>query len=297
MENSQNSGRLPITAGLILGLLCLIWGVNSVTIKLSIQGVPPIMAAALRSLVAGVLVWIYACFKGKSVRFPPRTNRHAIMIGLLFGVEFLFFYWGLSFTPVSRSVIFLYTHPFWVALGAHFILNGDRLTLVKLVGLALAFGGVVAVFQIRSPELPSLHWVGDLMTLLAAVFWAATTLYIKRTTEKISLDHFQTLYAQLIYSFPLLVLGSVLIESPADMDLNRVVLASLFFQSVIVAFASYLVWFWLIHRHAVSRLAAFTFMTPLFGVILGGLIFDEPLTLTVWLGLACVGGGIYLVNR
>jgi drug/metabolite transporter (DMT)-like permease len=153
------------------------------------------------------------------------------------------------------------------------------------------------VFQGRSPELPTLYWVGDLMALSAAMFWAATTLYIKHITEKVSLDHYQTLFAQLIYSFPILALGSVAFEQPADLDLNSVVVASLIYQSVIVAFASYLVWFWLIQRYMVSRLAAFTFMAPLFGVILGGLILDEPLTLLVWIGLSCVAGGVYVVNR
>jgi len=153
------------------------------------------------------------------------------------------------------------------------------------------------VFQARSPKLPSLYWIGDLMALTAAISWAATTLYIKYVTVKVKLDHIQTLFAQLIYSFPVLALGSVLFELPASLDLNGVVLASLFYQSVVVAFASYLVWFWLIHRHTVSRLAAFTFITPFFGVILGGLILDEPLTLLVWIGLACVAGGLYAVNR
>lgn len=296
-QEHQTRRRLPLRAGLLLGLLCFLWGAQSVSIKFSNQGMPPLMAAALRSLVAGVLVWGYARLKGRDVAFPQGQARHALMIGFLFGVEFLFLYWSLVYTPVSRSLIFLYTHPFWVALGAHFLLKGDRLTPGKLIGLVLAFGGVAAVFQGRSPELPTLYWVGDLMALSAAMFWAATTLYIKHITEKVSLDHYQTLFAQLIYSFPILALGSVAFEQPAHLDLNSVVVASLIYQSVIVAFASYLVWFWLIQRYMVSRLAAFTFMAPLFGVILGGLILDEPLTLLVWIGLSCVAGGVYVVNR
>jgi len=263
-QDNRTSGRLPVSAGLILGLLCFLWGAQAVSIKFSNQGMPPLMNAALRSLISGVLVWVYAGMKSRGVAFPAGQTRHALVIGLLFGLEFLFVYWGLAFTPASRSAIFLYTHPFWVALGAHFLLKGDRLTPAKLFGLVLAFGGVAAVFQARSPELPRLYWVGDLMELSAAMFWAATTLYVKRITEKVSLDHFQTLFAQLIYSFPVLALGSVMFELPADLDLNLVVLAALFYQSVVVAFASYLVWFWLIHRHTVSRLAAFTFMAPLF---------------------------------
>ena len=296
-QDNQAGKRLPVSAGLILILLCFLWGAQAVSIRFSNQGVPPLLSAAVRSLVAGILVWAYARLQGRGVAFPPGRNHHALVIGFLFGLEFLFVYWGLAFTPASRSAIFLYTHPFWVALGAHLFLQGDRLTPVKLCGLVLAFCGVVAVFQARSPELPRLYWIGDLMELFAAVSWAATTLYIKRISEQVRLDHFQTLFAQLIYSFPLLALASVLFELPADLNLSRAVMAALFYQAVVVAFASYLIWFWLIHRHAVSRLAAFTFMAPLFAVILGGLVLDEPLTLLVWVGLICVAGGLYLVNR
>jgi drug/metabolite transporter (DMT)-like permease len=296
-QDNQSKGRLPVSAGLVLGLLCLLWGADAVSIKFSIQGMPPLMAAALRSLVAGVLLWAYARMKGRTVAFPRGQKRHALVIGLFFGLEFLFVYWGLAFTPVSRSLIFIYTSPIWVALGAHFLLKNDRLTPAKLFGLVLAFGGVASVFQARSPELPPFYWIGDLMELSAAIFWAATTLYVKHIFENVNLDHYQTLFAQLIYSFPVLALGSVLFELPAELDLTWVVLASLFYQSVVVAFASFLLWYWLIHRHKVSRLMAFTFMAPLFGVILGGLVLDEPLTLSVWVGLACVAGGLYAVNR
>ena len=296
-QDNQVGQRLPVSAGLILVLLCFLWGAQAVSIRFSNQGVPPLMSAAVRSLVAGILVWAYARFNGHRVAFPPGRSRHALVIGFLFGLEFLFVYWGLAYTPASRSAIFLYTHPFWVALGAHLFLQGDRLTPAKFCGLVMAFCGVVAVFQARSPELPRLYWIGDLMELFAAVAWAATTLYIKRISEKVSLDHFQTLFAQLIYSFPLLAIGSALFELPAKLNLSGVVVAALFYQAVVVAFVSYLVWFWLIHRHTVSRLAAFTFMAPLFAVILGGLILDEPLTLLVWVGLACVAGGLYVVNR
>jgi drug/metabolite transporter (DMT)-like permease len=291
------ASRLPLNAALLLALLCFLWGAQSVSIKFSNQGMPPIMAAALRSLVAGALVWAYARFRNRDVAFPRGQSRHAAIIGLLFGLEFLFLYWSLVFTPVSRALIFLYTTPFWVALGAHFFLRNDRLNTIKGIGLLLAFGGVVAVFQSRSPTLPRSYWVGDLMALLAAVFWAATTLYIKHISETVRLDHYRTLFAQLMYSFPVLAMGSILFEYPATLALGPVVLAALFYQSVVVAFASYLVWFWLIHRHTVSRLAAFTFMTPLFGVILGGWILGEPLSVWIWTGLACVAVGLYAVNR
>lgn len=291
------SGRIPLKAVVILAVLCFLWGGNAVAIKFSSQGLPPMAAAALRSIVSGFLVWVYARSKGRRVIFPVGQRRHALVIGLLFGTEFLLLYWGLSYTPASRASIFVNTNPFWVALGAHFLLKSDRLTMVKAIGLILAFAGVAAVFRVSSTVLPPDHLIGDMMELTAGALWAATTLYIKRISETVVLDHYQTLFAQLFWALPVLLLGSILWEFPLRPDWTPLVLGAVFYQSVIVAFASYLVWFWLIHRHTVSRLVSFTFLSPMFGVILGGLVLGEPITLMVWLGLACVGAGLYLVNR
>ena len=296
-DDDPVSRRLPVRAGIIMIVLCFLWGAQSVSIKFSNEGVPPLMAATFRSLVAAALLYGYARIKGRGVAFPRGQTRHAVIIGLLFGLEFLFLYWSLVYTPVSRSIIFMYTHPFWVAAGAHVFLKNDRLTTTKLFGLLLAFCGVTAVFQARSLSLPQLHHIGDVMALLAAMFWAATTLYVKHLVGKVELDHVQMLFAQLFYSIPLLAAGSVLFEMPADLNVTPVVVTALLYQAVVVAFISYLVWFWLIGRYSVSRLAAFTSMAPIFGVILGGLLLKEPLTLAVWIGVACVAGGVRIVNR
>jgi drug/metabolite transporter (DMT)-like permease len=289
--------RLSFSAVLLLLLVCIIWGGNAVSIKLSITGMPPIMAAAVRSLIAGGLVWIYARWKGHGVGFPKGERHHALIIGLLFGLDIVFLYWGIAFTPASRSNIFLYSHPFWVAMGAHFVIRTDRLTPFKVMGLVLAFCGILIVFQDRSPELPASHWIGDTMELVAAIFWAATTLYIKRISQRVVLNHYQTLFAQLIFGFPILLLGSCLFERSAVINLSATVLCSLAFQCIVVAFFSYLLWFWMIHHFTVSRLTAFTFLAPVFGVILGAIILGESVTTMVWVGLCLVSAGIYIVNK
>ncbi|MBN1106122.1 MAG: DMT family transporter [Deltaproteobacteria bacterium] len=283
--------------GMLLVLVCFLWGANVVSIRISNQGIPPLLAATLRSAVAALLVWVYARWRGTSVCFPKGYRHHGIVIGCLFGVDFLFLYWGIAFTTASRSIIFLYTHPFWVALGAHFLLKNDRITAVKGLGLVLAFSGLVAVFAARSARLPSLHWVGDLMEVAAAVFWAATTLYIKWMLQKKAISHYQTLHAQLLYSIPVLAVGSLLFERASGIHPTAPVLAALAYQCLGVAFFSYILWFWMISQFPVSKLAAFSFLAPLFGVILGSMVLSEPVTRLVWVGLALVGAGIYLVNR
>jgi drug/metabolite transporter (DMT)-like permease len=296
-SNSDTSSHIPVAGVLILVMLSFLWGANMVSIRFSNEGISPILAATIRSVVASFLLWVYAKYSSEKVFLQRGDLKHGIVIGVLFGVEFLLLYWGPSFTDVSRAVIFLYSHPFWVALGAHFLLTDDRLTVSKTAGLCLAFAGLVLVFGSRSPTLGPYFWVGDLLELAAGLLWAATTIYVKKFIWNRPISHFQTLFAQLFFSIPILAAGTLIFEWGQPIVLKPIVLGALFYQSVIVAFMSYLLWFWLIHRYPVSRLAAFTFPTPLFGVLLSGLILGEAITLFLGIGLALVAMGIYLVNR
>jgi drug/metabolite transporter (DMT)-like permease len=293
----QDSGAVPLTASLILAGLCLLWGGNLVSIKISNQGIPPILAAVMRSVVASLLVWSYARLKGEGVFLRREALRHALVIGFLFGVEFVFLYWGLVFTDASRGVIFFYTQPFWTAIGAHFLLADDRLNSVKIGGLVLAFLGLVSVFWSRSATLGPLYWVGDLMQVGGGLAWAATTVYVKRIVNREGFTHYQTLFSQLFFSIPVLAVAWLIFQRTDPVNLTGPVVGAFFYQSVIVASMSYLAWFWMIHRYSVSRLASFTFLTPLFGVLLSGLILRESIPLLLWVGLVLVAGGIYLVNR
>jgi drug/metabolite transporter (DMT)-like permease len=297
VQNTSGNGKLSLSAGLLLLLVCAIWGGNAVSIKFSNQGIPPLLAATIRSLAAGVLVWLLAKGRGHAVLFPRGSRFHSLMIGILFGLDFLFLYWSVSFTTASRATIFLYSHPFWVALGAHFAVNQDRLRPGKVSGLILAFAGLWMVFRMHSPMLPENSWIGDTMALVAAVFWAATTLYIKRISQSVTLNHYQTLFSQLVFAVPVLLLGSLLFEHDYTIHLTGVVLWAMAYQIVVVAFFSYTLWFWMIHNFAVSGLTAFTFLAPLFGVLFGAVILNEPVGMMVWFGLALVCTGIYLVNR
>ncbi len=293
----KSPNHIPLSGVALLIFVCLIWGGNMVSIKFSNAGIPPMLTATVRSFVAAALLWGFAASRRQRVWLRGIDLRYGLIIGILFGLDFLFLYWGTVFTNASRAIIFLYTHPFWVAIGAHFVLHDDRLTPAKIAGLVLAFAGMIAVFGSGSEQLPKHYWIGDMMEVLAAMFWAATTLYIKKAASQRPITHYQTLFSQLFYSIPVLAVGWLVLDLGKPIDLTGPVLSALFYQSVIVAFISYILWFWMIHKYPVSRLAAFTFLAPMFGVIAGGVLMGDPLPVLLWVGLACVTGGIYLVNR
>ncbi len=298
MRQTDNSHQaLPVTAVSLMVLLCLLWGGNLVSIKVSNEGIPPVLGAAMRSVIAWVLLWAYARHRGLASFFPAADLIHGAAIGFLFGMSFLFLYLGLVFTDVARSVIFIYTHPFWVALSAHFLLPNERLTWKRLPGLVLAFAGLVSVFEARSATLGNLYWLGDLMELAAALFWAANMVYIKKFVWNRPISHLQTLSTQLLFSIPVLFVGSLILERGQTISLGPEVLSAFAYQVLVVAFFSYLLWFWMIHRYQVTRLAAFTFLAPLFGVLLSGLLLGETIPFRLYVGLGLVATGLYVVNR
>jgi drug/metabolite transporter (DMT)-like permease len=286
----------PKVAAFIIFICCL-WGANMAAVKLTNTWLSPLFMAGVRSLFAALCLYILMKIKGIKL-FPSRIIvLHGIVTGLLFGAEFGIMYVGLTETLASRGYIFQYTHAFWVALGAHFFLDHDKLSGAKLLGLGLAFGGVLTLFGggLVSGSLETL--AGDSLLLVSGFLWAATTLYIKRFLAG-KAKAMQVLFYQLLFSMPLLFVFSFIFEDQPIMTFGYLPLFALLYQTVIVAFISYVVWFMLIERYPVSVLSAFTFFTPVLGVLISGvLILGEPLTLSLVIALLMVTGGIWLVNR
>ncbi len=280
----------------LLIVLCASWGLNQVAIKAAIQDIPPVFQAGVRSIGASILVLIWMGLKRRPILARDQTLWWGVAAGILFSLEFILIYWGLEFTNASRSVIFLNTSPFVVALGAQFFIPGERMGRYQVAGLCLAFMGVFFAFN-ESMNLPTrTMMIGDLMLIGAAIVWGATTVVIKAgplahvAPTKILL--YQLAVSALVLPLASLALG----ESLAD-KVSLVCVASLVYQTVWIAFVTYVAWFWLISNYAVSRLSSFTFLTPFFGVIAGALILGEPLGGHLISALLLVGCGIYLVNR
>ena len=236
-----------------------------------------------------------------TVRRQPVLERDGtlwwgIAAGLLFAGEFMLIYWGLEFTTASRAVVFLYLSPFVVAIGAQLFVPGEHLRPVQALGLVCAFGGVLAAFR-ESLNLPSGSWIiGDTMLAAAAVLWGATTVLIK-ASPLVRIRPAKTLLYQLAVSALALPLWSAALGEAGITRITPLIAGCLVYQTVWVAFITYLAWFWLIRHYPASRVASFSFLTPLFGVLAGGALLDEPVSGTLLLALALVGTGIYLVNR
>lgn len=279
-----------------LSILCLtlLWGFNYIAIKISNRGVAPVFLCFLRSFIASGLGIAYCLAIRQQLFHRDIRLLHGMVVGLLFGAEFACIYLGLLYTNAARAAIFIYLAPFIVAIGAHFFLK-ERLTGLKMASLIFAFAGVYLVFRGKPTTYNSKMLLGDMLQIVAAFLWAATTVYIKKFLAG-RVQPIHTFLYQLVFSMPILLIIALVIEPVWVKEITGPVVLSLIYQSVIVAFLSYLVWFWLIHTYPVARLSVFTFLTPIFGVASGVIFLGEELTLGLVLGLLFICAGIYGTN-
>jgi drug/metabolite transporter (DMT)-like permease len=184
----------PAVAALLI-LLCAIWGVGQVAIKVGNQGISPLWHAAIRSAGSALLLWGWSAGRGISLTRRDGTAGYGVTIAVLFALEFVCVYWGFLYTTAARGVLFIYSTPFFVALGAHWLFPEERLRGAKVVGLGVAFTGLAVAFAdgLRLPTRREL--LGDVLQLVGALLWAATTLVIKARGQAIT-PH-RTLFYQL----------------------------------------------------------------------------------------------------
>lgn len=278
-------------------LLCAIWGTQQVAIKLAAPDVPPLVQVMLRSGLSALLVGLFSWGRGERLSFRDGTWRPGLLAGVLFAAEFLFIGEGLRHTHASHIAVFLYTSPVFTALGLHWLVPAERLRHVQWVGIAVAFAGIVLAFGggwLQGGVSPRMLW-GDTLGLLAALAWGATTVVV-RVSALSEARPSQTLLYQLVGAFALLLPVTLLTGQAGQVSMTGVAWASVLFQGIVVSFASYLAWFWLLRRYLASRLAVFSFMTPLFGVTAGVLVLRERADVFFVLGAVLVLTGIVVVS-
>ena len=276
--------------------LCLSWGFNQVSVKLAIHDIPPLIQSSVRSVLAAFIVGAWTQARGIKLFKHDGTLTAGVLAGVLFGVEFLLIYRGLVWTTATRAALFIYLAPFFVVIGSRWLIPSDHFHPSQWLGLVLSFIGIVVAFGLPTPASDSRQMLGDVMMVGAALAWAATTLVIKVSAlNRVSAE--KTMLYQLVVSAPLLGAAALVFGEHVDAVPSALALGALAYQTVWVVSITFVIWFALIVRYSATRLSAFTFLTPLFGVAAGHLVLNEPLTPAFMLAVALVAAGLLLVNR
>lgn len=288
------SDRLDRVAVLLMIFLTMVWGLNAVAGKIAVAGFNPVFLSFLRAVLA--IAAVYAWCRYRKIRLFTRDGSlvSGCMVGLLFGFEFLLIYRGLDLTSASRANLMINTMPLFTLIGAHYILD-ERASWTKYGAMVIAFVGVFIVFfdNLSKPGPDAV--LGDLLCILAGAVWAATALAIRSTRVGASVPEKVLLYQLVgaaIVALPLLPLQEELVRAPGMIEWG-----ALAFQSFFVVAFTYVLWFWLMGRYPLGSLAAFTFLSPVFGVLAAWLLLGEPLTENLLIGTALIVVGIMIINN
>ena len=297
ISQTQTAAPRALEAGpiFLIVLMCLVWGLNQVAIKFALPDVPPILQVVIRSGGGLLIVLAWAFWRGIPLTRLDGTLVAGLVSGVLFAAEFIMIFRGMLYTSASRASLFLYTAPFFVALGARWLLPGERLSAPQWVGLMLCFLGIGAAVGLPQPNVDPTVLLGDVMLIAGGALWGATTLVMKSTRLRLVAPE-KTLIYQLAISVPIMAATSVIAGEEVTHAPGAVAAAWMVFQVAVVGF-TFPIWFTFIQRYAATRVSAFTFLVPLFGVAAGCLLLNEPFTPAFAVAVALVVTGLVLVNR
>ncbi len=295
MRTSSAGRALTPGAVALMLMLCFSWGFNQIAVKLVLPDVPPMLQALIRSV--GALPVLLMIGWARGVRFFERdgTLWPGLSAGAIFGIEFVLIYRGLLLTSASRAAVFLYTAPFFVALGSYLFL-GERLRASQWGGLALCFTGVALAIGVPQANVDANVLAGDLLIVGGGALWAATTLLVK-ATALIRAPAEKGLGYQVALSIPILGFAAWVTGEKITHVPHALSLALLAYQAFWVVGLTFTLWFALVKAYSASKLSAFTFITPLFGVVASYFILHDTLTLAFAAAALLVIAGLYLVNR
>jgi drug/metabolite transporter (DMT)-like permease len=293
LARMERKSHIDTFGAVALVLFSLNLAFNQVVVKVTTGGFNPVFAAGLRSAGAVLVLLLWIRLRGTDLTVPRAAWVPGILAGLLFAFEFLCLFNALDITTVSRASVIFYSMPVWLTLGAHVLLPDEHLTRPKMAGLALAMAGVALALTDR--QAGQVSWAGDLLALVSAMAWAAIGLCV-RVTPLSRVAPAPQLMFQVVVSAPILLLLAPLF-GPLVRELEPVHLWGLGYQIVGVASLGFLAWFWLLKIYPAASVASFSFLSPVFSVLLGWLLLSERVAWSVWGALALVASGIWLINR
>jgi len=285
--------RIDATGAIALIGFSVLLGFNQVVIRVVNDGLQPVFFAGLRSVGAAFCLWVWFAVRGRSLGLMRKDLWPGLLIGAIFAIEFILLFNALDLTTVTRVSVIFYSMPLWLALMAHFVIPGERITPLKVAGQGLAFAGVTIAIIWRGGG-GDASLLGDLLALLSAFCWAGIALVARTGLKEVASD--RQLVWQVFVSAPILIIAAPFF-GPLIRDLQPIHLWGLAFQIVVIVTFGFALWLWLLSIYPPASVAAFSFLSPAFGVFFGWLFLGEALGLPVLIALVLVSLGLILINR
>ena len=287
----------PITsrAGAFAVFVSALWSGNSIAIKAGLEHAPPLRLGWYRFVTGAAVIIVWALYTRADLRVRRSELPVLITLGVLFSIQLVFMNLGLKYTTAGHGSVLSVTHPIWVVLLAHFFIPGDRLAPSRIVGILVAYTGVVVIsLDGLGGDASGEVLFGDILSIIAGFLLGARQIFNARQAGKI--DPNKLLLAQAVFGTLVFIPAGLIFEGEPWI-MNKELAISIFYQGAVIAGFGFTANLWLIQRYLPSQVGMLYLSQPIFGIILAWLILDEPLTEMLWIGAIFVALGAGLAQR
>lgn len=276
-------------------LVCLIWGLNFSVTKAAFNQIAPLPFTAVRFLVASLLLWVVLRILEGPVKLLAGPVKQLFVLGLVGNTCYqLAFILGLARTTATNSALILSTMPTVVAVFAG-VLGLERITTRMRWGIGLGMLGVVLVIATRGVEFDIATLTGDLLTVMAVIFWAMYTIGLRKVPPDVSPLRVTTITA--IAGTPGLVLAGLPGMFQADWEgVSMEAWLALGYASVLSLVVAYLLWNRSVKAIGGTRTAIYMCVTPLVAVLGAWLLLGERPHPLQGVGAAFIIAGVLLTR-
>ncbi|MCP3921565.1 MAG: DMT family transporter [Desulfobacterales bacterium] len=292
MDNSeQNSREIPISIIVFIIILSILFGGNTVAVKIAFKGFGIFTSAGIRFTIAAMVISCWAFYTRRPFRLKRGQLKHITILSLVFSMQLGIFYIGLANTYASRATLIMNMQPFLLLILAHFFIPGDQVSIKKIISMAFGFTGVLLLFADGFSE--HIRY-GDFAVLTTATLWAINATYIKKIIG--NFRSFQLVLYPMYFSGPLYLFIGYFIDDPVYKTINWSIVFAMFYQAFITASFGFIMWNSLLKKYKATSVHNFIFIMPISGVIASSLILNEPITSNIILSLIFIIAGIVLLQ-
>ncbi|MBT4014230.1 MAG: DMT family transporter [Planctomycetaceae bacterium] len=287
-----------------------LWGGNPVAAKFTLMsdytdyGLPPITVSGIRFLLATFFMLIWCQFEKSPWRITPQQLPTCLIAGTLLAAQIGTFTIGEQLSNSTHTTILINTFIIWIFGYEHFVSRTQRMSKLQVIGCTLAAASALVTLLLKSKadtttannsDLPGL--LGDCIIVISGALLAAKILFIKANLKTVQSGTLM-LWHDLIAVIWFVAIAAYFERDQISIDqVNHLVIWGLIYQGVIVGGLCFAIQTLLLNKYSASRITVFSFLTPIFGIATAATLRKDPLSPWIFLSLALVAAGIYLVNR
>ncbi len=291
VSSKVNAIGLPIIA---LCFVCFFWGTTWIASKEGVRHMPALQLAGMRQFIGGILYVSYFLFK--KTPWPKGKQWRTILIlsMLNFALSNGLSTWGVKYISSGLGAIINAVFPLWIVIITLF--SGERLVRLAVFGLIISFGGVCVIFYDHLSDFlnPDFRF-GILLSVLSTISWAFGSLYTKKKAA--SFNPYFSLGLQMLISS--IVLFAITGATGTGVTLNSIQANSWLAIAYLVVFGSilsFIAYIYMLQRLSPEINSIYAYVNPIIAVLLGSMIFGEPLTIAIAIGGGITLVGLYMVN-